>query len=265
MMHKRRGILVGLGLVLSLMLPQPAGTAGIGLEVTPGKLEVSIPAGAAYNIPITVHNSSFDPVHVQASMVDFAVGQDGAYEFEKVGARPYSLLKWASIRPREFDLPAGNSEQVQLTVSVPQGSDLSGEYAGIVFFQTRPPRRSGEAVAFSVRIAAKIYATIPNTVKLDGAITKMSAGTSTKGETYKVEFKNKGNTHVYLSGQLTVQKGSTVVDQLSLANGQLVERDGDRTLEALGKKLEPGSYTAIATLDYGGKTQTGGEIAFDVH
>ena len=56
-----------------------------------------------------------------------------------------------------------------------------------------------------------------------------------------------------------------MVDQINLADGQLVERDGERVLEASGKKLPPGTYQAIATIDYGGKTETGGAIAFDVH
>lgn len=265
MMHTRRGILAVIGLALLLGAPRPANTAGLGLEVTPGKLEISVPSGATYNIPITVHNSSFDPIHVQASMVDFNVGLDGAYQFQKVGTRPNSLMKYAAIRPREFDVGPGESQQVQLTVQLPQAPNLAGEYAGIVFFQTRPPRRKGLALAFSVRVASKIYETIPGTVKLEGAIAKMTAAASSRGETYRVLFKNNGNTHLYLRGQLTVQKGGAVVDQLPIATGELVERGGERLLEAVGKHLEPGSYQAIATVDYGGKTETGGEIAFDVH
>lgn len=236
----------------------------MGLEVTPGKLEISVPTGATYNIPISVRNSSFDPVHVQASLADFGVGLDGSYEFQRVGARSNSLLKWAAIRPREFDLAPGSLQQVQLTVQLPQSASMAGEYAGIVFFQTRPSRRKGLSVAFSVRVASKIYETIPGTVKLDGAISKMAAVSGSRGETYRVLFKNKGNTHVYIRGLLAVQKGGAVVDQLTLADGQLVERGGDRLVQVTGKKLEPGSYQAIATIDYGGKTETGGEIAFDV-
>jgi hypothetical protein len=245
-------------------LSKPAWPDSFGIEVTPGKLEISVPAGATYNIPISVRNSSFDSTHVQATMVDYGVGLSGDYSFERIGSKPYSLMKWAAIKPREFDVPAGSSQQVQLTVSVPQGASLSGEYAGIVFFQTRPPRRSGREIAFSVRVAAKIYETIPGTVKLDGAISKMTATSNTKGETYRVLFKNTGNTHVYLHGQLTIQRGNGVVDTIQLANGELVERESDRLLNVSGKKLEPGSYQAIATVDYGGKTETGGEIAFDV-
>ena len=264
MMH-RRGILVVIGLVLAAFFPNPGRTDSFGIEVSPAKLEVSIPAGATYNIPITVRNSSFDSVHIQASMVDFGVGTGGDYQFQKVGSRPYGLFKWAAIKPREFDIPPGSAQQVQLTVQMPQSPSLSGEYSGMLFFQTRPPRKKGAAVAFSVRIASKIYETIPGTVTIAGAITKMSATSSSKGETYRVTFKNTGNSHVYLHGQLTVQQGNGVVDTIPLAQGELVERGGERLLEVRGKHLEPGSYQAIATVDYGGKNETGGEIAFDVH
>lgn len=266
-MHKR-GILVVIGLALVLSFPSPGFTqsgGGFGLEVTPAKLEVSIPAGATYNIPITVHNSSFDPVHVQATMVDYKVGSGGDYQFQKAGGGTYSLMRWAAIKPREFDVTPGASQQVQLTIVVPPSASLSGEYGGIVFFQTRPPRKKGQAIAFSVRIASKIYETIPGTVNTAGAITKMSATSGTKGETYRVTFKNTGNVHVYLRGQLTIQQGTSVVDTISLASGELAERGGERLLEVRGKHLPPGSYQAIATLDYGGKTETGGEINFDVH
>jgi P pilus assembly chaperone PapD len=263
-MKQRRGILAAIGLTAAMLYPTAGPTAGFGLEVTPGKLEISVPGGATYNVPITVRNSGFEPVHVQASMVDFGVGSDGGYQFQRVGTRPYSLLKWASIRPREFDIPAGQVVQVQLTIAMPQAS-LSGEYGGIVFFQTRPARRRGEEVSFSVRVASKIYETIPGTVQLNGAITKMSAANGSRGESYRVTFKNTGNTHVYVRGQLVVQQGGNTVEQLELANGELVERGGDRVLQIDGKRLPPGTYQAIATLDYGGKTETGGEIAFEVH
>jgi hypothetical protein len=264
MMQRRVILAASILACLIALAPNRGSSAGFGLEVTPGKLEISVPAGATYNIPISVRNASYDPVHVQASMVDFGVSTDGSYVFQKVGTKPYSLMKWASIRPREFDLKAGEAQQIQLSVQIPQGN-LSGEYGGIVFFQTRPSRKSTRSVAFAVRVASKIYETIPGTVQINGAVTKMTSTESSKGQIYHVVFKNTGNAHVYIRGQLAIQQGSTVVDQINLADGQLVERDGERVLEASGKKLPPGTYQAIATIDYGGKTETGGAIAFDVH
>ena len=262
----RRGILGWFGVVLAFVaVSGTADSIEVGFSVTPAKLEIQIPQGATYNIPVTVHNSSIDQSHIQGQMVDFSVGSDGGYKFGKVGSSPYSLFRWASMRPREFDLPGGNSQQVQLTIAVPQQSGLSGEYAGIVFFQSRPPRAPGHGVVFSVRIASKIYESIPGTIKIEGAVSKMTATSGPKGEKYRVLFKNTGNSHVYLHGQLVIQKGSSVVDQVQVANGELCERGGERLLEISGKRLDPGAYQAIATIDYGGKTDTGGAINFDVH
>lgn len=237
--------------------------SGVGLTVSPAKFEISMPPGTVYNIPVTIQNGTTSATHIQASTVDFAILQNGEAQFLPVGSRPYSLMKWASINPREFDLAAGNTQQVRVSLSIPK-KDLSGEYAGIVFFQTRPTRTGPGRVAFSVRIATKIYMTIPDTVKIDGAITKMNAVNSPRGEMYRILFKNTGNAHVYLnSGELQVRSASgDLVDRLTLPRNALVERGGSLLIQLSGKSLPQGKYQAVATVDYGGKTMTGGEIEF---
>jgi hypothetical protein len=237
---------------------------GLGITVTPGKFEASIPLGTTYNVPVTVANTTDGSVHILASLTDFTVSQSGNYEFAKIGTTEYSLLRWAAIRPREFDVPPGTAQQVQLTIAMPSDDKLSGEYAGIVFFQTRPERHGG-GVAFSARVASKFYITVPNTVQINGAITKMTSAKGSARQVYRVLFKNSGNAHEYLRGQVTVQKGGSVVYQVSMPDNMLVERGGERLIELSGKSLEPGTYQAIATIDYGGKTETGGEINFEVH
>ncbi|MDQ2872935.1 MAG: DUF916 domain-containing protein [Candidatus Eremiobacteraeota bacterium] len=243
------------------LMPAAVYSDGLGLDVSPAKLELSMAPASAYNIPVTVHNSTSNTTHVQASMIDFALAQNGDYRFEKTGSRGDSLMRWASINPREFDLPAGTTQQVRLSLAVPSGN-LNGEYAGIVFFQTRPVRRSG-AVAFSARVATKIYMTIPGTIRIDGAIARMAASRAPAGELYRVLFKNTGNAHVYLRGQLQVQKSGQVIDRVSFPPEELVERGGDRLIEVTGKRLPAGKYQAVSTIDYGGKTMTGGVINFE--
>lgn len=267
MMYVRRVLGAATLCVCAILLPSAGRSqeSGLAIEVTPAKLELPLEAGQVTNIPLTVRNSGIAQVHVQASMVDFGVSPSGSYEFQRVGSRPYSLLKYAAIRPREFDIPQGTSQQVQLTISLPAGSKLSGEYAGIVFFQTRPERKPGMAVAVSARVASKIYETIPGTVKVDGAITKMSSQKATHGQVYRVTFTNTGNAHVYLRGEVSISRGGSVVETIKMPEAMLVERGGTRLVEMTGKSLPAGSYQATATIDYGGKSETGGQIAFDVH
>jgi P pilus assembly chaperone PapD len=241
-----------------------SGLSGLGLNVSPAKLELAMPPGTmSYPVSIYVQNSSVDATHIQASMVDFGVTPSGSYDFQRPGSTPYSLLRWAAINPREFDLPAGTTQQVRLSLSMPNAKEPpNGEYSGIVFFQTRPTRRA-HAVSFSVRIATKIYVTIPGTVKIAGAIAKMTATGSSTGETYRVLFKNTGNAHTYLNGSLEVRKGGQTIERISLPNNQLVERGENRLIEVSGRSLAPGKYQAIALVDYGGSTMTGGEMEFE--
>lgn len=250
-------------LVLMGQAAPPATESGLGLNVSPAKFEFSMSPGMSYNIPVTIQNGTPAATHIQASLVDFSVLPDGGYRFERPGSRPYSVMRWASINPREFDLAAGTMRQVRLTIAVPNKKGLSGEYAGIAFFQTRPVRRA-HAIAFSIRIATKVYLTIPGTVSLDGAITKMSAIRSGSGERYHVVFKNTGNAHEYITGDVQVQKGGATLQRVSIPANQLVERGGERIINVSGKSLPPGRYEAIAMVDYGGKTMTGGEVAFTV-
>jgi hypothetical protein len=235
----------------------------VGLTVTPGRYEASVPLGSTYNVPISVSNTTTTSAHIQVSLSDFTLSQTGDYRFEKTGTSEFSLLRWAAVRPREFDIPPGTVQQVQLTIAMPSNPQLSGEYAGIVFFATRPERHGG-GFAFSARVASKFYITVPNTVKTDGAIVKMTSSSTPGHENYRVLFKNLGNTHVYLRGQITIQKNGQVVDQVAMADNLLVERAGTRLIEASGKALPAGTYQAVATIDYGGKTETGGAINFEV-
>lgn len=251
------------GLALTPGSAQTTAASGVGLTVSPAKFELSMPPGTTYNIPVTIQNGTTAATHIQASLVDYTVRQDGQAEFLPVGKLPYSLMKWASINPREFDLAAGNIQQVRVTLAVPK-KDLSGEYAGIVFFQTRPTRQGPGRVAFSVRIATKIYMTIPDTVKLGGAIEKFAAKNASGGELYRVLFKNTGNAHEYLNnGEVQIHNAAgELVDRLPMPRNALVERGGSLLIQLSGKSLPRGTYQAIATVDYGGKTMTGGEIEF---
>lgn len=259
-----RAILICLAVVYGMTMATAQSDPVIGISVTPGKFEAAMPPGTTYNVPITVTNTSISSTHILASLADFSLNLNGDYEFAKVGSQPYSILKWAAIRPREFDIAPSTSQQVELSLAVPSDQTLSGEYAGVVFFQTRP-ERGNKGVFFSARVATKLYITIQGTEKIDGAVTKMTSAKTSGGQSYRVVFKNTGNAHVYCRGQLTVQENGAVVYQVALPDNLLVERGGERLIQVVGKSLKPGTYQAIATLDYGGKTETGGEINFDVH
>ena len=221
-----------------------------GLDVS----RVRVASGARRTIvpiPFTTERR-FDALQ---ALVDFGY-PSGGYRSKAGRANTAAAMGVAS--GHEFS--AGSSQR---SLDVFRISDYR-QYAGIVFFQTRPVRRGGSTLAFSARVASKIYETIPDTVKIEGVVAKMASAKSANGQNYRIVFNNTANAHVYLRGQVQVQKGGSVVDRVSMPEEMLVERGGTRTIEVSGKRLAPGTYQAIATIDYGGKTQTGGAIEFTV-
>jgi hypothetical protein len=247
-------------LMLAAAYPAPA---DLSLDVAPAKYEVQVSPGTLQTFPITVRNTGDTSLHVQASLSDFAVAPGGDYVFSKPGQNRYSLAKWASINPREFDVAPNSFQLIRFTLSVPHG--VAGEYSGIVFFQTRPQRHAGPGLAFSERIASKIYAYTPNSLHVDGSIDNVTEKPLGVGERFSVGFKNTGNAHLYLNGRIDIHRGSEFVATVALPQQMLVERGGRRLIQTLGPKLSPGSYSATALIDYGGPSLAGGQMNFTVH
>jgi hypothetical protein len=247
--------------VLGLLATTASAPADLSLDVSPAKYEFQLAGGKNTTIPILVRNNGSASVHIQVSLGDFLVERDGNYKFLPLGKGPYSMGNWIDVNPREFDLEPQAFKQVRFTVNVPGGA--SGEYSGLVFFTTRPPRKPG-GLAIAERVASKLYEIVPDTAKFAGEIDDVVVKPDASGEKYLVGFHNTGNAHVYLSGRVEIKSGSQVIDRVVLPKDMLVERNGSRMIEAVGKKLAAGSYSAIAFIDYGGPNLIAGQTSFVV-
>ena len=245
---------------LGLALTVPS-SADISVDVSPAKYELQTQPGKQETFPITVRNTSGAPVHIVASLSDYVVGPSGSYAFAPPGKTAYSLAKDVTINPREFDLEPGAFTQVRFSVDVP--ASASGEYSNLVFFTTRPVRHGG-GLSIVERIASKIYVMIPASTRIGGEINDVKTQTLGDGQHYLVDFRNTGNAHVYLSGRVEIKQGGTVVDRVAFPQGMLVERSGKRLIDAVGKKLPPGSYSVVALVDYGGPNLVAGQANITV-
>jgi hypothetical protein len=259
------------GLVAALIVcfgvgasPPPVG--GLGVQVTPGKIEVAITPGTVVNVPVTVESTADFPVHIQTTTGNFSVADDGTYHYVHASSEGASLATWIVLRPREFDIAPHSFQEVQFTLVVPN-RPLRGEYAGVVFIQTRPPRMhgAGVGVGVSARYADKVYATVAGTGVRDGRVETISAVPGQTDERYRVVFENTGTMHEYLNGRVEVMRSGSLVQSLPFRKNTLVERGGLRTLEVTGARLAPAAYDVVAVIDYGGGSRTGGKFHLEVH
>jgi hypothetical protein len=248
--------------VASILAASAPAPADIGLNVIPTKNEIATQAGKTETVPVTVRNDGQDVVHVQASLSDFTIAPNGQHVFMAPGKSAFSLAPYMSVNPREFDIQPGQFQQVRVSFTVPEHK--AGEYATIIFFQTRPTRKPG-SIGFSERIAAKFYALVGDTGRIGGEVDNVAVQPASGAQKVVVGFKNGGNVHVYVNGRVEIRKGGQVVEKLPVATQQLVERGARVVLEATGKNLPAGTYDAVAVLDYGGPKLTGGQTTFTVH
>ena len=246
--------------VLGLAFTAPS-SADLSVDVSPAKYELQTQPGKQETFPITVRNTSGAPVHIVASLSDYLVGPTGNYAFAPPGKSPYSLSKGITINPREFDLEPGSFTQVRFSVDVP--ANAAGEYSNLVFFTTRPTRKGG-GLSIVERIASKIYVLIPESTRIGGEIDDVKTQSLSDGQHYIVDFRNTGNAHVYLSGRVEIKQGGVVIDRVTFPQGMLVERSGKRLIDAVGKKLAPGSYSVVALVDYGGPNLVAGQANITV-
>ena len=260
MAFQRFGIALGAMIAAIIALPVSS-PADLSLDVSPAKYELQVAPGKLTTIPIVVRNTGDAAVHIVATLSDFTVGRDGNYQFLPSGKAHYSMGNWVDVNPREFDLGPQTFMQVRFTVTVPSG--VSGEYSTLVFFTTRPSRKPG-GLAIAERVASKLYEIVPDTVRFAGEIDDMSTKTDQSGEHYLVGFHNTGNAHVYLSGRVEIKQNGQIVERIVMPKDQLVERNGKRLIEMTGKKLSPGSYNAVALIDYGGPNLIAGQTTFTV-
>lgn len=250
------------GIVSALALIGGPARADLGLSVEPARFEIEAAAGETKTMPLAILNSSSSSVHVVASTNDFVIDAKGDYAFLAPGSSRYSASRWMSINPREFDVGPGTTSEVRFTVTVPHG--VSGEYRSLVFFATRPPRKPG-GFGISEKVASRMYVIVRDTAKADGNVARVVARQLASSNAYDVTFKNSGDMHVYVNGYVEIKAGSSVVDRLKLPVDTVVERDGTRTISAIGKSLPAGAYSATAVLDFGGNSRVGGQTTFVVH
>jgi hypothetical protein len=256
-----RGLVAtGAAYAVLVAVPPPA-AADLSLDITPAQYEFQADAGRQTTFPIMVRNVGNATVHVVASLVDVdTTAEGGGARFLRPGSKKFSASRWSEVNPREFDIPVDGVQQVRYTVNVPNGAH--GEYPAFVFFTTRPPRKPG-GFGLAESVASRLY-TVVGDVTPGGAVDEVFTKPLDSGREYAVKFQNTGSMHEYIGGIVDVTSAGSNVDHIVLPPKTLVPRGEAQIVSAQGKKLPPGTYSAVAIVDYGGHSRVAGKTTFVV-
>lgn len=97
--------------------------------------------------------------------MDFSVDKDGNFIFSEPGHESYSASKWVGVNSTDFELAAGESQEVEVIIAAPADIEPGGHYAAL-FFETVPSVNE-EGVSISTRIPSLFYITVPGVTEAD--------------------------------------------------------------------------------------------------
>ncbi|MCK4735361.1 MAG: hypothetical protein KAT65_23110 [Methanophagales archaeon] len=205
-----------------------------------------------------------EAVNVITSEMDF----DNNFVMEKSG----ELADWIDVSPTEFDLKAGESQILTVTLTVPEDAKL-GEYTGAITAagqKTAPApgeTEGGTGVGYKVATKSRLRATVikPGAVEAVAILSVIAPKRVEPGSAAKfdVAIKNTGNIYTTATPTLTISKGTETVATIPGVAMEL-KVDEEKTAKLYWDAQEEGTYTAVVAVTCGETTTTSDTISIEV-
>ena len=140
-------------------------TAQGGIGVWPTSVELTVGCGETATKTVNVQNLGSEPIMLQAYVMDFSKDRNGDFVFYEPGHESYSASRWLSVNSFDLELAPAQSQEVEVTVSVPSQVEPGGHYTAL-FFEAIPPSSEG-TVSISTRIPTLFYVTVPGATEAE--------------------------------------------------------------------------------------------------
>lgn len=239
------GIFIGLAALALLISPALA-----QLGISPGSMDMLVPEGQHTLPSITVSNDSDKPMDFEVELAGYGQGISGSTEVLEPDINPLSAVSYISFAPAEFSLEPGESQEIDLTVSIPQGID-GGRYAVVLVIATAG---GGGAITTVSRMGILVRLTIDGSNLIQqGSIEQIGSEPVESGEPIpiKVTYANEGNVHCRVQGSVTVFDAQGDILDVARTSWAVVIPGYSRELVAEwipGRDLDPGTYSAQASV-----------------
>ncbi|MEK7638652.1 MAG: LytR C-terminal domain-containing protein [Patescibacteria group bacterium] len=252
---------------LALQAPKVLAQDAVSLSVSPTIFEMTANPGQTWESNVRVININSFPLRVYADVVNFRpLDERGTSEFIPVikdEADKTTFAEWITVPDGEIIVPAEQTLQIPLTVTVPVDA-APGSHFAAVLIGTEPPVTAKEdtSVETAQIVTSLLFLRVTGDIVEDGDIRSFRATkgvVNTPEATLELRFENKGNVHLQPQGEIKIfnmwgqERGVIPVNQHTLFGNVLPTsvRNYSFTWTGEWSPADIGRYRAVATLAYG--------------
>ncbi|MCM8789712.1 MAG: hypothetical protein NC916_01635 [Candidatus Omnitrophica bacterium] len=228
----------------------------LDLNITEGKVRLSIKPGEAKSGVINIRNSSSDSIPIKAYLEDwyYLPQADGTKEFKPAGTTEISCAPWITFSPAEFIIPAFGKQVVNYTVRVPQ--DATGGHYAVLFFESQLAQQSepqeGVGLGVAVRMGSLFYVEAEGTIKREAALYNLSVERASGNLplTVSLSLTNIGNVDITADGTFhLIDKSGMVFARGNFNEVYTLPNDKGLLKGDWQEEVPAGIYDLVLTID----------------
>jgi len=255
-------------LIILLFLVLLPSTGKARLAVTPLFLSMEVLPGQNGSKALTISNTGQQTVDVNIQLVDWWRTPEGDLQILSQGTRERSCADWLFYSPTTMQLEPAEERQLSVEIEVPEG--VSGDHWAMLLITEEASQADEEqqgATQIVVNYAIKIIQRDPGTEKKEATISGIEL-TQRNPMALSITYKNTGPTHLKTTGTVDIRniQGETVreyeISEFPALPGEkhIVEVASSEESEP----LSPGTYYAIAVMDFGGDNLVQGGLPIEI-
>ena len=254
--------------------------APLRAQLTINQLEITVTPSATDRImaSFVVHNSGAQAAQGALTREDWDRSESGENRFVPSGSNARSCKELTSFFPTAFRVEPGGEQTVRVAVEKAPG--LTKECWDIIFVEavsTRGlPKNSG--LQYIVRTGVKVYIQ-PAGLKRDASIMRMAVESPDSRpplaprasllqpvkQQIAIRFSNDGEVHLFARGQIEIRRlDNSVALQIPIAEFPMLSGAVRQLLLDVPDTLLPGTYIALALIEFGGAEIAAGQLELNV-
>lgn len=240
------------------------------LALAPAQIVEDFKPGVPFEYALTVENKGSQALELHVQITDFWYNDKNEKIFNAPGTSPRSAANWIQFVPDKFEVGAGASQKLKAVVTPP--ADARGGYYAVLFVESKPvatneQTQDGKQIFTNMRLGCLVLLTAKDTEAYNVNLNDLKLVPPGDNQSLKLTFSvdNKSNTHVFPQAKLAIlnPERKLVAKAESDAKRFLPGQKDSMKVEWNGD-LNPGEYTAVLSLVYGGSHVETRQIAFTI-